>query len=63
MFNWTVYFRREELTVDNIATYDVTAENIFLTYGDNIVEAIDDFENTMCISKNQIIQVYATERK
>lgn len=63
MFNWTVYFRREELTVDNIATYDITPENVFLTWGDNIMEAIEDFENTMCISKNQIIQVYATERK
>lgn len=64
MFSWTIFFIREEITVDNVSLIGYRKpENVFCTWGDNISDAIDDFEVTMCMSKNQIIQIYATERK
>lgn len=63
MFNWTIFFLREEITVDNISMIGLRkSENIFCTWGDDIMEAMDDFENTMCINRKQIIQIYGTER-
>lgn len=63
MFNWTIFFRREELSVDNIGAGNFDPSNIFLTWGDNIEEAIVDFEMTMCLTRERIVQIYVTERK